>query len=159
MISSTLNNAVCSSSNWLQKKGTRDPRAPLPPESAFGKCQDLEGFHLIYILWLHYHSVTSSFQKMTFFWKTFIDDDNESDEDCFCGMVEQGKTFRLISNRDHCQRSSPLQISDTPRAGLEPVQNLSSGFAEWSCATVITTTSRTHYFFALTSSYLVFKNL
>ena len=95
MISSTLNNAVCSSSNWLQKKGTRDPRAPLPPESAFGKCQDLEGFHLIYILWLHCHSVTSSFQKMTFFWKTFIDDDNESDEDCFCGMVEQGKTFRL----------------------------------------------------------------
>ena len=46
----------------------------------------------------------------------------------------------LISSRDHCQRSSPSRISDMPRAGFEPVQNLSSGFDEWSCAVVITTT-------------------
>ena len=45
---------------------------------------------------------------------------------CFCGMVDRRKAFGLISSRDHCQRSSPSQISDTPRAGFEPAQNLSS---------------------------------
>ena len=59
---------------------------------------------------------------------------------CFCGMVEQGKAFSLISSRNHCQRSSPLRISDTPRAGFEPAQNLSSGLVEWICELVITTT-------------------
>ena len=48
----------------------------------------------------------------------------------------------LFSSRDHCQRPSPSRISDTPRAGFEPAQNLSSGFDEWSCAVVITTTPR-----------------
>ena len=59
---------------------------------------------------------------------------------CFCGMVDWRKAFSLISSRDHCQRSSPLRISDTPWAGFEPAQNLSSGLVEWSCAVVITTT-------------------
>ena len=45
---------------------------------------------------------------------------------CFCGMVDRRKAFRLISSRDYCQRSSPTQISDTPRAGFEPAQSLSS---------------------------------
>ena len=36
---------------------------------------------------------------------------------CFCGMVDRRKAFSLISSRDHCQRSSPSRISDTPRAG------------------------------------------
>ena len=31
-----------------------------------------------------------------------------------------------------------MQISNTPRAGFEPAQNLSSGLVEWSCAVVIT---------------------
>ena len=31
---------------------------------------------------------------------------------CFCGMVDRQKAFSLISSWDHCQRSSPLQISD-----------------------------------------------
>ena len=60
---------------------------------------------------------------------------------CFCGMVEQWKTFSLIFSRDHCQRFSPLRISDTACARFEPAQNLSSGFVEWSCAVVITTTA------------------
>ena len=47
---------------------------------------------------------------------------------CFCGMVDRQKVFSLISNWDHCQRSSPSRISDTLRAGFEPAQNLSSGF-------------------------------
>ena len=50
----------------------------------------------------------------------------------------------LISSRDHCQRSSPSRISDTPRAGFEPAQSLSSGLVEWSCAVVITTTPQRH---------------
>ena len=61
---------------------------------------------------------------------------------CFCGMVDRRKVFRLISSRDHCQRSSPLRISNTPRAGFEPSQSLNSGSVEWSCAVVITTTPR-----------------
>ena len=65
---------------------------------------------------------------------------------CFCGMVDRRKTFSLISSWDHCQRSSPSRISDTPRAGFEAAQNLSSGLVERSCAVVITTTPRSHIF-------------
>ena len=43
---------------------------------------------------------------------------------CFCGMVDRRKAFSLISSRDHCQRSSPSQISDTPLARFEPGQNM-----------------------------------
>ena len=64
---------------------------------------------------------------------------------CFCGMVDRQKAFSLISSRDHCQRSSPSWISDMLRARFEPVQNLSSGFVEWSCAVVITTTPQHHF--------------
>ena len=63
----------------------------------------------------------------------------------FCGMVDQRKMFSLISSWDHCQRSSPWWISNMPRAGFEPAQNLSSGLVEWSCAVVITTTLRFLY--------------
>ena len=49
---------------------------------------------------------------------------------CFRGMVDRQKAFSLISSRDHCQRSSPSRISDTPRAGFEPAQSLSSGLVE-----------------------------
>ena len=59
---------------------------------------------------------------------------------CFCGMVvDRRKLFSLISSRNHCQRSLPSRISDTPRAGFERAQNLSS---ERSCAVVITSTHR-----------------
>ena len=61
---------------------------------------------------------------------------------CFCGMVDRQKAFSLISSRDHCQRSSPSRISDTPQAGFEPAQNMSSGFLERSYAAVITTAPR-----------------
>ena len=47
-------------------------------------------------------------------------------------MVDRRKAFSLMFSRDHCQRSTPSRISDTPRAGFEPAQNLSSGFVEWS---------------------------
>ena len=53
---------------------------------------------------------------------------------CFCSMVHRRKAFSLICSRDYCQISSSSRISDTPRAGFEPAQNLSSGFIEWSCA-------------------------
>ena len=61
---------------------------------------------------------------------------------CFCN--DQRKAFSLISTRDHCQISSPSRITDTPRAGFEPAQNLSSGLVEWSCAVVITSTTWRH---------------
>ena len=54
----------------------------------------------------------------------------DDDDELFCGMVDQRKAFSIISSRDHRQRSSPSRISDTPRAGFEPGQNLSSGCAE-----------------------------
>ena len=47
---------------------------------------------------------------------------------CFCEMVNRPKAFSLVSNRGHCQRFLPLQISNTPRAGFEPAQNLSPDF-------------------------------
>ena len=63
---------------------------------------------------------------------------------CFYDMVDRRKAFSLICSRDHCHRSSPSRISDTSRAELEPVQNLSSDLVEWSCAVVITITPRHH---------------
>ena len=68
---------------------------------------------------------------------------------CFCGMVDRRKVVSLISSRDHCQRSSPSSFSDTPWAGFEPAQSLSSGLVEWSCAVLITTTPRRHNVFLL----------
>ena len=56
---------------------------------------------------------------------------------CFCGMFDWWKALSLISSWDHCQRSSQAQISNMPWAGFEPVQNLSSGLVEWSCAVVV----------------------
>ena len=43
----------------------------------------------------------------------------------FCGVVDRWKAFSLIASRYHCQRSWTSQISDMPRAGFEPAQNLS----------------------------------
>ena len=70
------------------------------------------------------------------------DDDDDDDDELFCGMVDQQKAISLISSRDHCQRSSPSRISDTPRAGFEPAQNLTSGLVEWSCAVKMSITPR-----------------
>ena len=50
--------------------------------------------------------------------------------DCFCGMVDRRKALSLTSSRDHYQRLSPLEISDTLQTRSEPLQNLSSGFVE-----------------------------
>ena len=55
-------------------------------------------------------------------------------------MVVRWKAFSLIFSWDHCQRSSPSEISDTPQAGFEPAENLSSGLVKGSCAVLITTT-------------------
>ena len=60
---------------------------------------------------------------------------------CFCGMVDRRKAFSLISSRDHCQRSSPSQIS---ASRVWASAELSSGLAEWRCAVVITTTPQRH---------------
>ena len=65
-----------------------------------------------------------------------------ADDEWSCVMVNRRKASSLISSRNHCQRSSPSQIFDTPREGFEPAQNLNSGFVEWRCAVVINTTPR-----------------
>ena len=49
---------------------------------------------------------------------------------CYSGMVDRRKAFSLLSSRDHCQRSSPSRISDTPLAGFEPAQHLILGLVE-----------------------------
>ena len=38
--------------------------------------------------------------------------------------------------------SPPSEVSDMPRVGFKPAQNLSWGFSEWSCSELITTTPR-----------------
>ena len=77
------------------------------------------------------------------FWYVYVYDDDDDDELFLCyGWPTKG--FSLISGRDHCQRSSPSWIPNTPWAGFEPAQNLSSGLVEWSCVVVITTTPRRH---------------
>ena len=55
-------------------------------------------------------------------------------------MADRRNALSLISSRDQSQGFSPSQITDTARAGFEPAQNLSSGFAERSFAVVTTTT-------------------
>ena len=55
----------------------------------------------------------------------------------FVVWLTDERHLRFISCRDHCQRFSPSQIFDTPQAGFEPAQNLSSDFVKWSCAGVI----------------------
>ena len=70
---------------------------------------------------------------------------------CFCGMVDRRKTFSLISSRDHCQRSSPSRIFDTPRAGFEPAHDLNS--------VVITTTPRRHNYCSLIWHFCSSKSL
>ena len=45
-------------------------------------------------------------------------------------MVDPRKRFGHFSSGDHCQRTSPSRISNRPREGFEPVQNLSSGVVE-----------------------------
>ena len=50
---------------------------------------------------------------------------------CFCSMADWRKVFSLISSWEHCERSSPMRISNALPAGLEPVQNQSSGLIEY----------------------------
>ena len=78
---------------------------------------------------------------------------------CFCGMVDRWKVFRFFSSRDHCQRSSPLQIPNTLWAGFEPPQNLSYGFVDWSSAVVITPTPRRHKFTPKRSKFCLKLNI
>ena len=54
-------------------------------------------------------------------------------------MVHRQNALSHISRQDYCKRFSPSQISDTPGGGFETVQNQSLGFAEWTCAVLITT--------------------
>ena len=63
---------------------------------------------------------------------------------CFCGMVDRRKAFMPYSQPGPLETLSLSQISNTPLAGFQSVQSLSSDFVEWSFAVVITTTPRCH---------------
>ena len=63
----------------------------------------------------------------------------------FYRSVDRQSALCLNSNRHHRRRYSPCQTFDTPRAGYESVQHLSSNPFEWSWAKVKTTTPRCHY--------------
>ena len=65
---------------------------------------------------------------------------------CFWCMVDRRRRLTLFPVGTNCQRSSPLQISDTLRAGFEAAENLSSGLVEWSCVVVINTTPQRYYY-------------
>ena len=54
----------------------------------------------------------------------FVGDDNV----VFAEWLADERRLCLIFSRDHCQKSSPSRISNTPRARFEPVQNLNSVF-------------------------------
>ena len=56
---------------------------------------------------------------------------------CCCGMFDRQKAYSLISSRDHCQRSLPLQFSDTLRPEFRFL-------VKWSHTVVITATPRRH---------------
>ena len=64
---------------------------------------------------------------------------------CFVVWLTDERRLALFPY-DHCQRSSPSQISDTTPAGFKPTQNLSSGLVERSCEVVITTTPQRQLF-------------
>ena len=42
---------------------------------------------------------------------------------CFYGMADRRKAFSRISSQEHCQRFSPSQISETPRAESQTFLN------------------------------------
>ena len=77
----------------------------------------------------------------------------------FCGMVHQREALSLISSWENCQRSSPSQTSNTPEAGFQPAQSLSSGFVELSCAVVINTTPTTAGYQCFLSLYISSINM
>ena len=68
-----------------------------------------------------------SYKKKSVFIRLLIFTNNDAEKfcslmmmmmmNCFCGMVDRRKAISLIS-------------SDTPQAGFEPAQNLSSGLVE-----------------------------
>ena len=64
------------------------------------------------------------------------------DDELFLCLVDRRKAFSLISSWDHCQRSSPLQISARCNQGLNLCRTWSSGLElDEVVAVVITTTS------------------
>ena len=84
-----------------------------------------------------YFFVIKNESIQSFCWKSHFSTMIMKMDELFLWFGDRRKAFSLISNWDHCQRSSPLSISDTPRAGFDPAQNLSSGLLDWSCAVVI----------------------
>ena len=58
------------------------------------------------------------------------DDDDDDDDKLFCSMVDRRKAFKFIYFQPGPLSEIPSRTSDTPRAGFEPTQNLSSGLVQ-----------------------------
>ena len=80
---------------------------------------------------------------------------------CSCGIAHWGKGFSLISNRNHVKdphhRETLTRLEKICRT-CEHAQSLSSGFVEWNCAVVITTTRRYHSWMITSTLGLFLKN-
>ena len=61
---------------------------------------------------------------------------------CSCELIDGRKTLSFITSWNNCHTFSPSQVSNTPRGGFEPAQNLRSGFTDWSWPEEITTAPR-----------------
>ena len=113
-----------SSVDYLRKRKSKHSRDPLRiwiNENTF-----VDSFFFRFDLFLsHCFSLLSAF---FFFWWWY-----DGDYDwwwwgwwiVFVEWLIDGRLLHLISNRDHCQRSSPSHISKIPQVGYEPAQNLS----------------------------------
>lgn len=64
---------------------------------------------------------------------------------CIWEMTDHQKALSLFSMQSNCQMFSPSHTSGVPHAGLESVQNLSSGSVKWSYAVVIAITPWCHF--------------
>ena len=72
------------------------------------------------------------------------DDGDDDDDELFCAIADWQKALSPIFSWVPSLKSSPSQFSNMLLVPFEPMQNLSSGLIEWSCAVVITATLRQH---------------
>ena len=76
---------------------------------------------------------------------------------CFCGWLTNKRSLILFAART-IVRDPHYQEYDISWPGFELVQNLNSGFDEWSCAVVITTTPQHHKMYVCRSNLFLGLN-
>ena len=138
-------------SNWALLFFEKYPAGPLPFAClACSLCFFLSFLFSCFSLMRH-HSFTNFLSILFVFFVT-----NNSLDHClneFCGNDDnklffqndwRTKYIEPYFQLDHYVRDTPLQISNVPQAGFEPVQKLSSGFVKWSCVVALNNTPHHH---------------